>query len=153
MSKHTREGKAITDLILTIFLTNGRIMRAGDALLRDLGLTGARWQVLGAIKDTPRTVAQIARRYELSRQGALWIVQSLLEEGLVEYIDNPDHKRSKLLIFTEQGRRTYDEVERRQHLWSNEIGAAFSVEEIQSATQCVRRLGEIMKPGNGDDDE
>jgi DNA-binding MarR family transcriptional regulator len=153
MPKHTREGKAITDLMLTIFLTNGRIMRAGDALLRDLGLTGARWQVLGAIKDTPRTVAQIARQYELSRQGVLWLVQSLLEEGLVEYVDNPDHKRSKLLIFTEQGRRIYDKVERRQHLWSNEIGSVFSVEEIQSAMQCVRRLGEMMKGSNGDNEE
>jgi hypothetical protein len=72
---HTREGTAITELILAIFLTNGRIIRAGDTLLRDLGLTGARWQVLGAIKDTPKTVAQIARKYELSRQGVLWLVQ------------------------------------------------------------------------------
>jgi len=153
MPKHTREGAAITELIMAIFLTHGRIMRSGDALLRDLGLTGARWQVLGAIKHAPKTVAQIARQYELSRQGVLWIVQSLLEEGLVKYINNPDHKRAKLLIFTEHGRRTYDEVERRQHLWSNEIGSAFSVQEIQSATQCIRRLGEFMKGGNGDDEE
>jgi DNA-binding MarR family transcriptional regulator len=138
---------------MAIFLTNGRIMRAGDALLRDLGLTGARWQVLGAIKHAPKTVAQIARQYELSRQGVLWIVQSLLEEGLVKYINNPDHKRAKLLIFTEHGRQTYDEVERRQHLWSNEIGSAFNVQDIQSATQCVRRLGEFIKGGNGDDEE
>jgi DNA-binding MarR family transcriptional regulator len=150
---HTREGTAITELILAIFLTNGRIIRAGDTLLRDLGLTGARWQVLGSIKDTPKTVAQIARKYELSRQGVLWLVRSLLEDGLVEYIDNPDHKRSKLLVFTEQGRRTYNEIERRQHLWSNEIGSAFSLDEIQSATQCVRHLGELIKGRDGDDDE
>lgn len=152
MSKHTRKGAAITELILTVFLVNGRIMRAGDALLRDLGLTGARWQVLGAIKDSPKTVAQIARQYELSRQGVLWIVQSLLQDDLVKYVNNPDHKRAKLLIFTERGRKIYREVERRQHLWSNEIGEAFSLEELQSATQCIGRVGDVMKGGNGDDE-
>lgn len=153
MPKHTPEGAAITELVMSIFLTNGRIMRAGDALLSDLGLTGTRWQVLGAIKDTPKTVAQIARQYELSRQGVLWIVQSLLEEGLVKYINNPDHKRAKLLIFTEKGRKTYNEVTRRQHLWSNELGAAFGVENLQLATQCIRRLGELIRGSNGDDEE
>ena len=153
MRKPTREGAAITELILTIFLTNGRIMRAGDALLRDLSLTGARWQVLGAIKGTPKTVAQIARQYELSRQGVLWIVQSLLAEGLVKYVNNPDHKRAKLLTFTEQGQQTYNEVERRQHIWSNEIGTIFRLEDLQLATQCIRRLGEFIKDSNSDDEE
>jgi hypothetical protein len=51
------------------------------------------------------------------------------------------------------GRRTYNEIERRQHLWSNEIGSAFSLEDIQSATQCVRRLGEFVKGGTDDDEE
>jgi DNA-binding MarR family transcriptional regulator len=153
MPKHTREGAAVTELILTIFLTNARIMRAGDALLRDLGLTGTRWQVLGAIKHTPKTVAQIARQHELSRQGVLWLVQSLLDEGLVKYVDNPDHKRAKLVIFTEKGRKLYDEIERRQHVWSNEIGTAFSAEDLQSAIACIRRLGEVIKGSNDDDED
>jgi DNA-binding MarR family transcriptional regulator len=153
MPKHAREGAAITELILSIFLANGRIMRAGDALLKDLDLTGTRWQVLGAIEDGPRTVAQIARRFELSRQGVLWIVQSLLEEGFVEYVDNPDHKRAKLLIFTERGRQTYAEVTRRQLHWSNELGADFNVEELQTATRCIRRLGELLKGRNGDEEQ
>ncbi|SEN77127.1 MarR family winged helix-turn-helix transcriptional regulator [Bradyrhizobium sp. OK095] len=153
MPKHTREGAAITELILSIFLTNGRIMRAGDALLSDLGLNGTRWQVLGAIKDAPKTVAQIARQYELSRQGVLWVVQSLLDEDLVRYVNNPDHKRAKLLMFTEKGRQTYDEVARRQRVWSNELGATFGVEDVKVAMQCIRRLGELVKSGNGADEE
>lgn len=153
MPKHTREGAAVTELILTIFLANGRIMRAGDALLRDLGQTGARWQVLGAIKHTPKTVAQIARQYELSRQGVLWIVQSLLEDGLVKYINNPDHKRAKLLTFTDRGQQMHTEIERRQRLWSNEIGKSFNLEELQSAAQCIRHLGEIIKGSDEDDSE
>lgn len=152
MPKHTREGGAITELLLAIFLVNGRLIRAGDNLLEDLGLTGARWQVLGAIKDTPKTVAQIARKYESSRQGVLWIVQSLLKEGFVEYVDNPDHKRSKLLVLTEHGQQTYNEIDRRQRKWSNEIGAAFSLEEVQLTTQCIHRLGEFIKDSSSEEE-
>jgi DNA-binding MarR family transcriptional regulator len=58
-------------------------------MLRDLELTSARWQVLGAIVQTPRTVAQIARYFELTRQGVLWVVQSMLKDGIVELAKNP----------------------------------------------------------------
>jgi len=153
MPRRTPKGAAVTELILTMFLAHGRIMRGGDSLLSDLGLTGARWQVLGAIKDGPKTVAQIARRYELSRQGVLWIVQSLLEDGLVKYIDNPDHKRAKLLVFTERGKETDAEIERRQCRWSNDLGKAFDLEDLHAATQCVRRLGERIKDRDGDESD
>lgn len=95
------EGKPVSDLIMMIFRTNGRIVRAGDELLEDLNLSGSRWQVLGAVKQTPRTVAQIARLYELSRQRVLWHVQALIADGVVELVDNPEHRRAKLVKFTD----------------------------------------------------
>ena len=44
---------ALTELILETFRLNGRLLAAGDALVRDLGLTSARWQILGAIALSP----------------------------------------------------------------------------------------------------
>jgi DNA-binding MarR family transcriptional regulator len=150
--ERTPQGAAITELIVTIFRCNGRLLRSGDIMLRDLELTSARWQVLAAIVQTPRTVAQIARYYELTRQGVLWVVQSMLKDGIVELAKNPDHKRAKLVRLTEKGREVYDEIDRRQRHWSNEAGTAFSVEVVQAATECVRRLGEISK-GDPEEDE
>src|SRR5215210_6586367 len=62
---------AITELILETFRLNGRLLAAGDALVRDLGLTSARWQVLGAVamSPVPLPVSHIARNMGLSRQG------------------------------------------------------------------------------------
>lgn len=142
--RHSPEGPAVTDLILTIFRTNGRIIKAGDALLSHLNITGSRWQVLGAVKQTPKTVAQIARQFALSRQRVLWHVQALIESGIVELARNPDHRRAKLVTLTEQDRYLYDEIERRQNPWVNEFGKAFRLDDLLSATECVRRLGELM---------
>lgn len=138
------EGKPVSDLIMMIFRTNGRIVRAGDELLEDLNLSGSRWQVLGAVKQTPRTVAQIARLYELSRQRVLWHVQALIADGVVELVDNPEHRRAKLVKFTDRGRELYNEVERRQKRWTSKLAASFEPQELQVATDCLRRLGDLL---------
>ena len=61
----------MTDLILDLFRLNGRLLAAGDRLVAGLGLTSARWQVLGAIAlaDRPQPVAWLARDMGVYRQG------------------------------------------------------------------------------------
>jgi hypothetical protein len=50
---HTPAGAATTELILETFRLNGLLLEAGDRLVADIGLTSARWQVLGAIALAP----------------------------------------------------------------------------------------------------
>ena len=68
----------LTDLIVETFRLNGRLLAAGDGLVADLGLTSARWQVLGAIaaSPVPLPVASIARNMGLSRQGVQRLARS-----------------------------------------------------------------------------
>src|SRR5712692_9690594 len=82
----TPAGTALTELILDVFRLNGRLLAAGDRLVADIGLTSARWQVLGAIAlaATPSPVAHLARGMGLTRQGAHRTVNDLGAEGLAE---------------------------------------------------------------------
>ncbi len=141
---YTPEGKEFTDLVLLIFKTNGRLMRAGDRLVRDLDLTSARWQVMGAIANQPKTVSQIARHYELTRQGVLWVVQSMKKSGIVELVENPDHRRAKLVQLSAKGREIFDLVAQRQHLWANEIGANFTVSQLEEIAKRLEKLGRLV---------
>ena len=97
--RHTPGGKAATELILETFRCNGRLLAAGDRLVAKLGLTSARWQVLGAIaySPTPEPVARLARNMGLHRQGVQRIVNELEKEGLVEFRPNPHHGGPTLL--------------------------------------------------------
>ena len=74
---------ALTDLILEVFQLNGRLLAAGDALVRDLGLTSARWQVLGAaaMSTVPLPVAYIARNMGQTRQSVQRIVTTWKRRG------------------------------------------------------------------------
>src|SRR5215831_3423233 len=81
---------AVTRLILQVFRLNGRLLAAGDRLVEDLGLTSARWQVLGAISvaRTPQPVAHIARSMGLTRQAVQRTVNELAASGLLDFAPN-----------------------------------------------------------------
>jgi DNA-binding MarR family transcriptional regulator len=96
-------------LVLEIFRLNGALIRFGDALVKPLGLTSARWQVLGSIAQGRGTfsVARIADNMALARQSVQRIVDELAEAGLVGFAPNPAHKRAKLVVMTPQGHRVF----------------------------------------------
>src|SRR5690242_18888466 len=111
---------ALTLLILEIFRVNGGLIAAGDRLVADLGLTSARWQVLGAIalSRAPEPVARLARAMGLHRKGVQRIVNELEAAGIVALDDNPHHRRAKLVRLTKRGEALYREAERRQKPWA-----------------------------------
>src|SRR5262249_40009601 len=108
-TKRTRAGTALTDLIPDLFSLNNRILAAGDRLVGSLGLTSARWQVLGMIvaADRPQPVAWIARDMGANRQNVQRIVNDLEKEGLVIFETNPHHRRAQLVVLTAKGRQGY----------------------------------------------
>src|ERR1700704_2902386 len=81
--KDERMDGLVTELILEVFRLNGRLLVAGDRLVADLGLTSARWQVLGAVAlaAAPMPVAWIARNMGLTRQAVQRIVNELIADG------------------------------------------------------------------------
>jgi DNA-binding MarR family transcriptional regulator len=137
---HTKAGKVFTALVLETFRFNGRLLLAGDRLAKPLGLTSARWQVLGAIGDEPLSVARIARNMGLARQNVQRLADVLQMDGIVHYAANPEHKRAKLVGLTPKGRRILEQLTERQALWANHIAEGASAVEIQSALEVIRKL-------------
>jgi DNA-binding MarR family transcriptional regulator len=135
-------GKAATALILEVFRFNGRLLTAGDQLVANLGLTSARWQVLGAIalSPAPEPVARLARNMGLHRQGVQRIVNELAKEGLVEFRANPHHRRAKLIVLTARGRKIYEQTEQIQTPWVNALSHGIAADDIASATRTIQRL-------------
>src|SRR5215211_1187761 len=58
----------------------------------------------------PLTVPQIAQMRPTSRQRMQRLADELADEGLVEFIDNPKHRRSKLVQLTPKGFSRYTEL-------------------------------------------
>ncbi|MBN1477915.1 MarR family transcriptional regulator [Candidatus Sumerlaeota bacterium] len=58
----------------------------------------------------PQTVPQMARRRSVSRQHIQALVDPLLSEGHLELIENPAHRRSRLVRLTRRGERLVEEM-------------------------------------------
>jgi hypothetical protein len=82
----TEAGALLTDVILITFHLNARLLEAAQVLAANGGLTAAWWQVLGAIVDQPRTVAEIGRRMRMTRQGVQRVADLLVAHHLAEYL-------------------------------------------------------------------
>ena len=145
---------AITNLVLETFRLNGRLLGAGDALVADVGLTSARWQVLGAValSPVPLPVAHIARNMGLTRQAVQRIVNEMEREGFVRFEPNPHHQRAKLVLLAPRGKAAYDAAMKRQRPWASSLAKGLSTKQIETATATLRairqRLDDQVEQGN-----
>lgn len=140
--KQTPATDALTALILSVFRLNNALLRAGDQLGMSLGLTSARWQVLGAVADAerPQPVAWLARDLGANRQNVQRIVNDLEAAGLVIFETNPHHRRAQLVVLTEKGRDVFAAAMHLQIPWAERLSADIPVKDIEAAHRVVRML-------------
>ncbi|MBU6462685.1 MAG: winged helix-turn-helix transcriptional regulator [Bradyrhizobium sp.] len=147
----TPEGDALTDLMLDLFRLDSLLLTAGDRLVASLGLTSARWQVLGAIvaAERPQPVAWIARDLGGNRQNVQRIINDLRKEELVAFEVNPHHRRAQLVVLTEKGRRTFTAAMELQAPWINDLSDGLSVKDLRTVHRVARSLRDRLE-GNGE---
>lgn len=150
-AKRTPEGDALTDLVLDLFRLDSLLLTAGDRLVSPLGLTSARWQVLGTIMaaERPQPVAWLARDLGGNRQNVQRIINDLQKEELVAFEVNPHHRRAQLVVLTEKGRRTFEAAMELQAPWINNLSDGLSVKDIRTVHRVVRSLrSKLERNGN-----
>ena len=138
------QGHAFSDLILEVFRVNGLLLEAGDLLAQPVGLSSARWQVLGVVEHGPISVAHVARMMGLARQSVQQTADGLEKEGFIVYADNPHHRRSKLMHLTPKGRTALDYIQQRHAQWANNIAAHHTLEGLQAAIETLRQVRQSL---------
>ena len=93
----------------------------------------------------PLTVPQIAQMRPTSRQRMQRLADELAAEGLVEFIDNPKHRRSKLVRLTRTGDERYRELNTRFLAIASTLGVGLSEGDIRRTTEIVRQLSGDVK--------
>ncbi len=144
MNENTRspEGEALTNAVLDLFRLNSTLTTAGDRLVAHLGLTSARWQILGAMAaaQRPQPVSWLARDLGANRQNIQRIVNDLVKDGLVDFEANPHHRRAQLVVFTPKGRDTLEAAMWLQAPWISEIAAGIPLADLHTFHQVVLKL-------------
>lgn len=139
------EDHPINALILEIFRVHGRLLQHGDRIAAPHGLTSARWQALGALRDGPRTVPQMGRMMGVSRQAMQRTINTLAIEGLVASNPNPDHRISPLFHLTAAGRQRLEAVNADQSVWLSRIAQRGSLTaDAISLRETIAAFGELF---------
>src|SRR5687768_1270242 len=139
------KGEAVAELMLEVAQCFFRIRAVGQkaglitswgggafGFMRSLALLG------------PLTVPQIAQMRPTSRQRMQRLADELAAEGLVEFIDNPKHRRSKLVQLTPEGSSRYREMNDQLLAIASTLDVGLSEGDIREATECVRRLSDEL---------
>jgi len=142
MARNTK-AEAIAELMLEVAQCFFRIRAAGQrtglitswgggafGFMRSLALLG------------PLTVPQIAEMRPTSRQRMQRLADELAADGLVEFVDNPKHRRSKLVQLTRKGAARYRDMSARFLAIASTIGGTLSETEIHKTTGVMRQLSE-----------
>lgn len=152
-AKRTPAGEALSTLIPDLFRLNSLLFIAGDRLVAGLGLTSARWQILGAIVAAERAqpVAWLARDLGAARQNVQRIVNDLERDGLVTFETNPHHRRAQLVVLTDKGRQSFDTAMRLQLPWVNGLADGLTMKELETVSRVVTALRGRLESGQEPD--
>jgi len=93
----------------------------------------------------PLTVPKIAQMRPTSRQRMQRLANELAAMGLVEFIDNPKHRRSKLVRLTPRGDARYRELNARFLTIASTMGVGLREADIRQTIEIVRRLSDEVK--------
>lgn len=134
-------GRALFDLGMEVIHTYFRLRAAGEKIGATTPAGAGSWGLLRSLAtEGPQTVPQLARARPVSRQHIQTLANELAAQDLVEFVDNPAHRRSKLVAITAEGERRLAEVTERIEATYEVISSGMDETEIRAATKVLSEL-------------
>ena len=140
------KAEAIAELMLEVAQCFFRIRALGQKTGLITGWGGGAFGFMRSLALLgPLTVPQIAQMRPTSRQRMQRLADELAAEGLVEFINNPKHRGSKLVRLTRKGDARYRELKARFLAIASTMGVGLSEGDIRRTTEIVRQLSGDVK--------
>lgn len=141
MAVANTKAKAVAELLLDVAACFFKIRAAGQKTGLITSWGGGAFGFLRSLAILgPLTVPQIAQMRPTSRQRMQRLADELAADGLVEFVDNPKHRRSKLVRLTGTGAARYRRMSARFLAMATTIGGELRETEIREAAAVVRQL-------------
>lgn len=96
-------------------------------------------------REGPQTVPQLARSREVSRQHIQMLINRLEEEGYVELVENPAHKRSPLAKLTPRGAETVKAMNSHEVRLLSRADTGASEEHMAEAARTLRTIRQFFE--------
>jgi DNA-binding MarR family transcriptional regulator len=136
------QSEALTEVMLEIFRLNALLLEKGNQMVAPLGMTSARWQVLGALalSGVPMTCPQIAAAMGISRQGTQKQINLALADHLLTAHENPRNLRSPRYELTLAGQDAYSRAMELQAVWAKALSRGIPPADWHTTLKVLREL-------------
>lgn len=136
---------ALDLLIREILFSYFRLNATGERIFAGSGLTPGKVSLMRSLSEEgPQSVAQIARARPVARQGIQRMADELAAGGLIEFVENPSHRRAKLARLTPKGEKVIKQSMAAELRWAARLAREFEESEVETARDVVRRLTRIL---------
>ncbi|GED55511.1 hypothetical protein BBO01nite_47520 [Brevibacillus borstelensis] len=63
---------------------------------------------------------------------------------MIEFLENPHHRRSKLMAMTPEGRKALDYTQEQHAVWANKIGEEHDLDCLRAAVDVLRQVSKSL---------
>jgi DNA-binding MarR family transcriptional regulator len=138
--------EAMQDLMVEVIALFFLLRAVGKQMGAVTAADGGYWGMLRSLKlEGPQTVPQIARSRPVSRQHIQKLANEMVADGVIEWVENPAHRRSKLLQLTPQGEAVFAELSVQIAQMAAEFAEDVKAEDLQVSVQMLRQLKEKLR--------
>ncbi|MFQ5764219.1 MAG: MarR family winged helix-turn-helix transcriptional regulator [Rhodospirillales bacterium] len=144
--KLTQAGGALFDVVVQVTHAFYRMRAVGAGYGAATPWGGSSLGLLRSLHAKgPQTVPQLARARPVARQHMQKLANELAAEGLVEFIDNPAHKRSRLVRLTKAGEARFKEVSAQIEALIENLARDMDVGDLRTTARVLAQFRERME--------
>ncbi len=146
LSKAYFGDSALASLIGEVVALFHRLRIVSEQIHQRGEMTSGKRGVLGSLdRFGPQTVPAIARARPVSRQYIQTLVNQLGNEGLVEFVENPAHKRSHLVRLTPKGKELLDSMIQRETELLSRLELDIPEKALRDGARVLKAVRELFE--------
>ena len=136
-------GKQFHDLFREVFKLHAALSAVMDGVHEQAGMSTAQHKIIRTLEEMgPVTVPEMAAQLGVSRQFVQTVCNRLFAMELLEFEDNPRHKRSRLVLLTDKGRAAYQQARQNEN---QTIEKSLKGIDAQKALEAYKLLKQIRR--------
>jgi DNA-binding MarR family transcriptional regulator len=141
-----RVGESLHDLFKEVFALQTMLARVMDKVHEQAGLSTPQRRVIQLLNRLgAATVPDMAFELGVSRQSVQVICNDLFSRNLIEFTDNPRHKRSKLVILTEPGHHAFQQAQQKEYQVIEQLFQGIEIEKVAETCRMLARIRKTME--------
>lgn len=138
-------GHDLHDLFRNVFALHASLSSAMDSVHEHSGLRTPQVRVANRLSHGPATVPHVATDLAVSRQYVQTVCNELQEQGLMEFVENPRHKRSKLVALTEKGQKALAQTRENEAALIQQSLPDICSQQVTEASTLLKELRERIE--------